>query len=167
MINRRVSKGCSALTVFARCYRVHKWLKRRWAAFRHRLCLTVLLLVFSNAVLGQSADSSFVETFPQKLNFRLQFVTKGGDLRVRNFQQEGRLLYLPRYQPRVGVGGFLWNIGFSLLLPLPSSWIGQDKRIRRFDFQSSVFATRWLVNGIFQRYRGFTLRRAGVFLPRR
>ena len=127
-----------------------------------RLGLAVALLLRVSLAAGQSADSSFVQTFPQSLNLRLIYALRGGDLRVRHPQQEGRLLYLPRYHPRVGVGGFLWNIGFNLLLPLPLPQLAQDQRINRFDFQGSVFATRWLVDGIFQRYRGFTLRRAGV-----
>ncbi len=127
-----------------------------------RLSLGVALLLRVSLAAGQSVDSSFVQTFPQSLNLRLIYALRGGDLRVRHPQQEGRLLYLPRYHPRVGVGGFLWNIGFNLLLPLPLPRLAQDQRINRFDFQGSVFATRWLVDGIFQRYRGFTLRRAGV-----
>ena len=127
-----------------------------------RLGLGVALLLRVSLAAGQSVDSSFVQTFPKSLNLRLIYALRGGDLRVRHPQQEGRLLYLPRYHPRVGVGGFLWNIGFNLLLPLPLPRLAQDQRIKRFDFQGSVFATRWLVDGIFQRYRGFTLRRAGV-----
>ena len=129
---------------------------------RRLLIIGVALLLPVSRAVGQSVDSSYVQKFPRTLNLRLIYAIKGSDLRVRHPQQEGRLLYLPRYHPRVGVGGFLWNVGFSLLLPLPFPQLRQDQRIKRFDFQSSVFATRWLVDGIFQRYRGFDLRRAGV-----
>ncbi len=154
--------GCNAPKRFTRCSWVHKRLTINPSPLIGGLVLVVVLLFRGGFVHGQSVDSSFIQTFPRQVNLRLLYVTKGGDLRVRHPQQQGRLLYLPRYQPRVGVGGFLWNVGFNLLLPLPLSWLGQDQRVRRFDFQTSVFATRWLVDGIFQRYRGFTLRRAGV-----
>ncbi|MGB3849584.1 MAG: DUF4421 family protein [Tunicatimonas sp.] len=130
-----------------------------------RVILVVALLLGVGGAWGQSVDTTYVQTFPESLNLRLLYVIKGGDLRVRHPQQEGPLLYLPRYHPRVGVGGFVWNIGFSLLLPLPPAWFGQDPRIRRFDFQSSIFTSRWLVDGIFQRYQGFTLRRTGGGVP--
>ncbi|MGB3778666.1 MAG: DUF4421 family protein [Tunicatimonas sp.] len=135
---------------------------RRMIRAGGRLGLGLALLLQVSLAAGQSIDSSYVQKFPQSLNLRLIYALRGGDLRVRHPQQEGQLLYLPRYHPRVGVGGFLWNIGFNLLLPLPLPRLAQDQRISRFDFQTSVFATRWLVDGIFQRYRGFTLRRAGV-----
>ena len=159
MTTRKAVGAKTAVT--ARGRRVRPWSKLGFAV-PHWLWLALVLLLRVNLAPGQSVDSAFVQTFPQKLNLRLLWVTKGSNLRVRHSQQEGTLLYLPRFNPRVGVGGFLWNIGFNLLLPLPLPRIGQDKRIRRFDFQGSIFASRWLVDGIFQRYRGFTVRRVGV-----
>ncbi len=146
----------------ARGHWAGRQLSNRMICAGGRLGFGLALLLRVSLAAGQSVDSSYVQKFPQSLNLRVIYALRGGDLRVRHPQQEGRLLYLPRYHPRVGVGGFLWNIGFNLLLPLPLPRLAQDQRINRFDFQGSVFATRWLVDGIFQRYRGFTLRRAGV-----
>ena len=108
------------------------------------------------------ADSSFVQLFPDTLNLRLIWVSKGFDLRVRHAQEPGTLLYLPRYRPRIGFGGFLWNIGFNLLLPLALPQASDDRTFRRFDFQGSLFARRWLIDGAFHRYRGFTISSTGM-----
>ena len=108
------------------------------------------------------ADSSFVQLFPDTLNLRLVWVSKGFDLRVHHAQQPETLLYLPRYRPRIGFGGFLWNIGFNLLLPLPLPQTSDTHTFRRFDFQGSLFARRWLIDGAFHRYRGFIIRPTGM-----
>ena len=107
------------------------------------------------------ADAPFVQLFPDTLNLRLLWVSRGFDLRARHPQQPGRLLYLPRYRPRVGVGGFLWNVGFNLLLPLALPQASDEQTFRRFDFQGSLFARRWLVDGAYHRYRGFNLQAVG------
>lgn len=162
MIKRKAIGEGGKSVVSARSAWVRQQRANRTIFVGSRLGFGIALLLRVGIASGQSVDSSFVQTFPQSLNIRLLYAMKGSDLRARHPQQEGTLLYLPRYHPRVGVGGFLWNVGFSLLLPLPLPQLRQDQRIKRFDFQSSVFATRWLVDGIFQRYRGFDLRRAGV-----
>ncbi len=117
--------------------------------------LLTLTLLHVRTSPAQVADSSFVQTFPDTLNLRLMWVSKGFDLRVRHVQHEGNLLYLPRYRPRVGIGGFLWNIGFNLLLPLPLALATDDRPLKRFDFQGSLFARRWLIDAAYHRYRGF------------
>ena len=53
----------------------------------------------------------------------------------------------------------------DLLLPLPLNRATEDQRLRRFDFQGSLFARRWLLNGAFHRYRGFFVQRTGVPVP--
>lgn len=106
-------------------------------------------------------DSSYIQLFSDTLNLRLLWVSRGFDLRVSHAQQAGTQLFLPRYRPRVGVGGFLWNIGFNLLLPLALPQAPDEGRFRRFDFQGSLFARRWLIDGSFHRYQGFTVRTVG------
>lgn len=120
----------------------------------------LLLLLQANTASAQVADSTFVQTYSDTLNLRLLWVSKGFDLRARHTRHEETLLYLPRYRPRVGVGGFLWNIGFNLLLPLPVALASDDRPIRRFDFHGSLFARRWLIDGIFHRHRGFRVLQA-------
>ena len=133
------------------------------AKFVHYLFLVGLLsLLRVSTSPAQVADSAFVQTFPDTLNLRLMWVSKGFDLRVRHARHEGRLLYLPRYRPRIGVGGFVWNIGFNLLLPLPLALATDDRPLRRLDFQGSLFARRWLIDGAIHRYRGFRVLQTGV-----
>ena len=129
------------------------------------LLLAGLLVVRVSTAPAQVADSSFVQTFTDTLNLRLLWVSKGFDLRARHTQQPGTLLYLPRYRPRIGIGGFLWNVGFNLLLPLALPGDTDNRRVKRFDFQGSLFARRWLINGAFHRYQGFFIRPTGVLAP--
>ena len=122
----------------------------------------MLLLGRAGSAQETISDSSFVQLFPDTLNLRLIWVNRGFDLRVRHAQQSGTLLHLPRYRPRVGFGGFLWNVGFNLLLPLRLPQDSDNRTFRRFDFQGSVFARRWLVDGAFHRYRGFNVHLVGA-----
>ena len=128
-----------------------RWVKR---------LLLVSLLLACHCGVGQTslADSTLLQLFPDTLNLRVVWVSKGFDMRVRHVQQSGSQLYLPRYRPRIGVGGFLWNIGFNLLLPLALPQTSDERTFRRFDFQGSLFAKRWLIDGAFHRYRGFIVR---------
>ncbi len=129
---------------------------------RYLFTVVLLSLLRVNTTTAQVADSSFVQTYPDTLNLRLLWVSKGFDLRVRHARHEGRLLYLPRYRPRIGIGGFVWNIGFNLLLPLPVALATDDRPLRRFNFQGSLFARRWLIDGAFHRYRGFRVLQTGI-----
>ena len=130
------------------------------------LVLAGFLLMGHGSVAQRSrSDSSLVQLFPDTINLRLLWVSKGFDLRVRHDRQPGTLLYLPRYRPRIGVGGFLWNVGFNLLLPLALPLASDERTFRRLDFQGSLFARRWLIDGAFHRYRGFILHPTGGEAP--
>ena len=128
---------------------------------RGLLWIGLLIGCHSGIAQKQPADSSFIQLFPDTLNLRVLWVSKGFDLRASHAQQPGTLLYLPRYRPRIGFGGFLWNIGFNFLLPLGLPKTPEESDFRRFDFQGSLFARRWLIDGAFHRYRGFVLRTTG------
>lgn len=141
-----------------------KCLRRNARTFVGGLCL-VLFFGQSSPAQDATPDSLFVHDFKDTINVRLQWVYKGFNLRAIHRQQPGAWTYRPRYRPRVGLGGFLWNVGFNLLLPLPLNRASEDQRLRRFDFQGSLFARRWLLDGAFHRYRGFFVQRTGVPAP--
>lgn len=105
------------------------------------------------ASLGQAEDTVYVQHFPDTVNLRLLWVNKGLNLRVSKLQGNSSFFYGPRYRHYAGFGGILWNIGFGFLLPLPET--RQKDEIKRFDFQGSLFAKYWLLDGIYQRYRGY------------
>ena len=123
---------------------------------------------------AQSAlDTAYIHSFPDTMNLRMQWAYQGHDLRARHDQQSGALTYSPRYRPRVGIGGYLWKIGFNLLLPLPIVRDTNEKPLRRFDIQGTAFFRRWMFYVGYHRYQGFYLespqaidgaQRAEVFL---
>lgn len=102
---------------------------------------------------SQDQDTVYIQHFPDTLNLRLQWANKGLNLRVNTMQGDSSFFYGPRYRHYAGFGGFLWNIGFSFLIPLPQSL--QHDQIKRFDFQGALFAKYWLLDGIYQRYQGY------------
>lgn len=76
--------------------------------------------------------------------------------------------FFPGSRNAVGFGGSLWNIGFSIMIPLPDLSVPEDVRedIKYFDFQGSLYARHWLLDGIYQRYQGFKVAPAsGLFSP--
>jgi len=122
---------------------------RRWWA----TVSIVILLVGVNTTGYAQADSSYVHNFTDTLNLRVLFVQKGLQLRIQNQLGNEQYFFTPWHRNYVGIGGFLWNIGFNLLLPVSPPV--RDRNIRRFDFQSSLFGQNWQIDGIFQNYRGF------------
>ncbi|WKN43795.1 DUF4421 family protein [Tunicatimonas pelagia] len=115
--------------------------------------MMLLLWLVSSTTGYAQVDSSFVHNFPDTLNLRVLFVQKGLQLRIQDQTGSERYFFTPWHRNYVGVGGFLWNVGFNLLLPVSPTL--RDRDLRRFDFQGSVFGKNWLVDGIFQNYRGF------------
>ncbi|MEM9673567.1 MAG: DUF4421 family protein [Cyclobacteriaceae bacterium] len=122
---------------------------RKFAA----VVLFLLLGITSSVHCQRSYDSTYIQKFPDTLNLRVLLVQKGLHLSVRNNQQNQRFFFTPWHRNYVGVGGFLWNIGFNILVPVSPSLKGEE--IDRFDFQGSIFARNWLFDGIYQNYQGF------------
>nr|WKN36847.1 DUF4421 family protein [Tunicatimonas sp. TK19036] len=112
------------------------------------------LLGHTNAV-AQDKDTTYIQKFPESLNLRLLAAQKGLQLQAKNSQLGENYYFNPWYRNYVGLGGFLWNIGFNFLLPVSPPL--QDNNLKRFDFQGSLYAKNWLVDGIYQRYQGFVL----------
>ncbi len=110
-------------------------------------------------VTAQEEEILYTQPFPDTLNLRLLWVNKGLNLRVKNNQGDSVFSYGPQYRPYAGFGGFLWNIGFNFLVPLPQT--RQYEQIKRFDFQGSLFAKYWLIDGIYQRYKGYYIHPVG------
>ncbi|MGB3589845.1 MAG: DUF4421 family protein [Tunicatimonas sp.] len=125
-------------------------MSRWWAT------VSIMILLFglgSSAVSHAQADSSVVHNFPDTLNLRVLFVQKGLQLRIQDQTGSERYFFTPWHRNYVGIGGFLWNIGFNLFLPVSPPV--RDRNLRRFDFQGSLFGQNWLIDGIYQNYRGF------------
>jgi hypothetical protein len=123
---------------------------KKLAALVLFLLLGTCSLVYSQA----GHDPEYVQKFPDTLNLRVLFVQKGLHLSVRNQQQKQSFFFTPWRLNYVGVGGFLWNIGFNILIN-PVSPPPETEELNRFDFQGSIYARDWLFDGIYQNYQGF------------
>ncbi|MEM9831413.1 MAG: DUF4421 family protein [Bacteroidota bacterium] len=113
----------------------------------------LLAIVSNRTAYAQTFSPEYVHDFSDTLNLRVLFVQKGLQMKIQNQLGSQRYFFTPWHRNYVGVGGFLWNIGFSALLPVSPS-LGNDD-LRRFDFQSSVFGRNWMADGIYQSYHGF------------
>lgn len=103
--------------------------------------------------LGQGEDTVYIQHFSDTLNLRLLWARKGLNLLVNKLHGDSSFFYGPQYRHYAGFGGVLWKIGFNFLLPLPE--IRKNDDIERFNFQGSLFAKYWLLDGIYQRFRGY------------
>lgn len=117
------------------------------------ICIVSVLTIAPLPALGQGEDTTYIQRFSDTLNLRLLWANKGLDLQVSNLHGDSSFFYGPRHRHYAGFGGVLWNIAFNFLLPLPDPQ--QRDEIKRFDFQGSLFAKDWLLDGIYQRYRGY------------
>lgn len=117
-------------------------------------CVLGLLLCTTDGY-TQQEDITYIQKFQDSLNLRLLFAQKGLQLQASNSQQKQDFYFNPSYRNYVGWGGFLWNIGFNVLIPVSPAL--KENNLRRFDFQGSLFAKNWLVDGTYQRFQGFVL----------
>ena len=128
---------------------------------RYKLIFILWILYLIPSVSSaQAQEEVYIQKYPDTLNLRVLWVNKGLNLRVNSQAGDSAFFYGPRFRHYAGFGGFLWNIGFNFLVPLPLS--GQDDHIKRFDFQGSLFAKYWLIDVIYQRYKGYYIKPAGT-----
>ncbi len=113
----------------------------------------LLAVGYSRCIYAQTNSSEYIQNFPDTLNLRVLFVQKGLQLRIQDQAGNQRYFFTPWHRNYVGLGGFLWNVGFNALIPVSPPVRRND--LRRFDLQGSLFGKNWLLDGIYQRYRGF------------
>ncbi len=113
---------------------------------------------------AQAFDKTFVRNFPDTINARWLVVRKGLHLDLAQRGQHYRLL--PDKRTYLGVGGFFWNIGFSLLVPVSSPPLSGflQSPVKRFDFQGSVYSKYWLLDVVYQHNRGYEVSPASHYL---
>lgn len=104
---------------------------------------------------SNGVDTTYIKEFPDKLNLRALGVVKSLNLNVRGLQNDMLFYYGPRHRSYVGIGGLLWNIGFSIMMPVSNPGEQKDCDMKRLNLQGSLFANRWLISGIYQRYKGY------------
>ncbi|MFP4094990.1 MAG: DUF4421 family protein [Cyclobacteriaceae bacterium] len=105
---------------------------------------------------ARAQDQSYVDVYQDTMNLKLLVTNRGLSTGLRSMENDARMRFSPDNRSYLGVGGYIWNLGFQLHLPLPISWffdegIAQESGI--FDFQATLYQKKWLFDGIYQSYR--------------
>lgn len=97
-----------------------------------------------------------MDVFKDTMNIKMIVTNRGLSTSISNTLNDRRLRYLPNNQNYLGVGGYIWGLGFQFSLPLPVNWFfdnALDNNSKIFDIQSTFYRKKWLVEGSFQWYR--------------
>ncbi len=134
------------------------------------LCWLLAYVLMPTGAYAQAADSTdramdttYIREFKEKLSLRLLGAMKSLKLNARGTENDTVYQYGPRYRYYTGIGGSLWNVGFTLLVPVSRLVKDEEVDVFRLNLQSSLFAHRWLLSGSYQRYKGYYIRPAGQF----
>ncbi len=126
-----------------------------------RLSLSVLLLLslFALAPAAARVDSSFVSFFPQRVTLRVYTGEKISIFDIRDNNTGRTLQYRPNNILSLGAGFTIQGVGINLSVPLPfhDRKFDQFGRTRRLDIQVHSYQPRLMIDGYFQRYKGFHL----------
>lgn len=126
-----------------------------------KACLSYPILIFhlclfacNQAVFAQ--DSAYVQTFKDTMNLKFIVTHRSLTTTLQHEGQETRMKLVPNSLTYLGLGGYIWGIGFQLHQSMPIQWffdqdVFRDNRI--FDFQGTLFKNRWMLDGAYQAYR--------------
>lgn len=122
------------------------------------------LIICTSAVFAQ--DEAYIQTYEDTMN--LKFITTNRSLNtaLEHSDRDERMKLAPDNRSYLGIGGFVWGIGFQFHLPMPVRWFFDKERSRdsrMFDFQGTLFRNKWLLDGGYQVYRNLYISNASDF----
>jgi hypothetical protein len=97
-----------------------------------------------------------VDVYKDTMNLKMLITNRGLSTSISSTLTDSRLQYLPNNRTYLGVGGYIWGLGFQVHLPLPVNWFFEnplDNESKIIDIQSTLYKKKWLVEGSFQLYR--------------
>jgi len=88
------------------------------------------------------------------MNLKVHLTNRGLNNRVEQTATGSEIQLTPDFQNSIGIGGYLWKVGFKLYLPLPTNWFTDEFNFdsRIFDIRGTLYTRKWLFDGTFQWY---------------
>ncbi|UII28439.1 DUF4421 domain-containing protein [Fulvivirga maritima] len=135
--------------------------------------LTIMLVLTGTIfAFGQNEDSVYnyyVKKFPNKFNMKLIGADKilSMDLISQNDRND-RVNYIPNNQGVVGLGVYVFDIGFEMALKVPDFLQRNEDQfgVTEFkDFQGNIYGRKWCFDITYQKYRGFYINNADQVFP--
>jgi hypothetical protein len=104
----------------------------------------------------RAQEQTYIDAYRDTMNVKLLVTNRGLTTSLRRTSDDERVRFAPDNRSYLGVGGYVWGLGFQVHLPLPLSWffdetIASESRI--FDVQATLYLKQWLLEGIYQSYR--------------
>ncbi|WPP49359.1 DUF4421 family protein [Catalinimonas niigatensis] len=120
-----------------------------------RLAFTFFcLFIYASRVFAQ--DEAYVQTFKDTLNVKFIITNRTLNTSLQGNEQDKRMKLAPNQLSYLGIGGYIWGIGFQLHQALPIGWFYDNELLddsRVFDFQGTLFRNKWLLDGGYQSYQ--------------
>ncbi|MBL3657808.1 DUF4421 family protein [Fulvivirga sediminis] len=125
--------------------------------------------LFAFAQNQDSVYNYYVQTFPNKFNMKLLGANKilSMDL-ISNSDRSNRVNYIPNNQGMVGLGVYVFDIGFEMALKVPDFLHKNEGQfgVTEFkDFQGNIYGRKWCFDVTYQKYHGFYINNADKIFP--
>ncbi len=105
-------------------------------------------------------QNAYVDAFQDTMNAKFLITNRGLFTALRSEKNDEMVKFAPNNRSYLGVGGYLWGLGFQFHFPLPIGWFfdrARTKKSRITDFQGTLYLKKWLLEGSFQWYRNLYL----------
>lgn len=114
-----------------------------------------------------NVDTNYIGRFDKKLGLHFMTNMKFNRLRLRNQETEREVEYNPSENLKVGAGFFYQWLGLAFTFKLPQSdeHIRQKGQTEFFDTQVNLFAKKFVIDGYYQRYKGYYLSNYEEYFP--
>lgn len=101
-----------------------------------------------------------MDAFQDTMNVKFLITNRGLFTALRQEKRDQLIKFAPNNRSYLGVGGYVWGLGFQFHFPLPISWFfdrARTQESRITDFQGTLYRKKWLLEGGFQWYRNLYL----------
>jgi len=126
--------------------------------FKGFIC--AIILFFGTPLKTYAQQNAFVDVFQDTMNVKMLVTNRGLFTALRQLESDESLKFAPNNRSYLGVGGYVWDLGFQFHFPLPITWFFDRARTtesRITDVQATLYRKKWLVEGVFQWYRNLYL----------
>lgn len=137
-----------------------------------RYIFTCTFCFFAFQGIAQDYDSIrsiYVKEFPDHFNTKIIATDR---LLILNLigrdQEKKRVNYAPNDRGYVGIGAYIFDVGFELAVKVPAAFERSKSRYGEtdfIDFQGNIYGRKWCFDGTFQKYDGFYLNNAIDIMP--
>ncbi|UII22145.1 DUF4421 family protein [Fulvivirga ligni] len=131
--------------------------------------LKPVLVHGQDEVQSDSIYSTYVKRFPDKFNAKLLGSDKllSLDL-ISQSNRKDRVNYFPNNQGFLGVGVYMFDIGFEMSVKVPDFLQKDEAQFGSTDFkdfQGNIYGRKWCFDVTYQKYQGFYINNADRVYP--